>query len=68
MTCYGHWELDLDLGDGDVVELCARYAGHGTEVLRECEWCCWNKNIDDALEYKQACEHRDIMAEGVEWK
>ena len=48
MTCYGHWELDLDVGDGEVIHLCARYSGISrAQVGRICDWCCWNKEIDD---------------------
>ena len=63
MTCYGHWELDVDLGDGEVVQLCARYSGVSrAQITRICEWCCFNRDIDDALGY-----HQDL-AEGMEWK
>jgi hypothetical protein len=44
MTCLQHMELDLDLGEGDKVALCARYAGMGDEVIRTCEWCCFNED------------------------
>jgi hypothetical protein len=42
MACLQRMELDLDLEDGFTIPLCARYAGQGTEVLRECKWCCFN--------------------------
>ena len=50
MTCYGGWELDLEV-DGITVPLCARYSGQGTSVLRECGWCCWDARVENALNY-----------------
>ena len=67
--CYGHWELDLEV-DGITVPLCARYGGQGTEVFRECKWCCWNNEEDDGIRaYGQGGYHRDMyLAGGMEWK
>lgn len=42
MSCLQHMKLDLDIGEGFIIPLCARYSGQGTEVFRECGWCCFN--------------------------
>lgn len=45
MTCMQHMKLDLDLGDGFIIPLCARYSGYGTDILRDCGWCCFNSSL-----------------------
>jgi hypothetical protein len=63
MSCYGHWDLTVDLGDGDVVELCARYSGVSRETFRICDWCCFSRDEDD-----EKLEYGKTLAEGTEWK
>jgi hypothetical protein len=68
--CYCKWDLTIDLGDGDVVELCARYSGVSREVFQICDYCCFGREEDDTvLEYGKHTNHYEVtLAEGVEWK
>lgn len=57
MSCLQHMKLDVDIGDGIVVPLCARYSGFGTEVLRNCGWCCFNSSIAPmVMKYAEALQ------------
>ncbi len=52
MSCLQHMKLDLDLGGGEVIPLCARYSGVYCEIFRFCNWCNFSRD--------------EILAEGTE--